>query len=200
MSKAIALTAPLSLDQVRSLAAGDEVRLSGIVVTARDAAHRYLVERDDSDGMPFDLGDGVIYHCGPIMRRVGARWEAVSAGPTTSDRMEIYEPRVIDRYRVRAILGKGGMGPATAEALKVSGAVYLAAASGAGALLARKIVSIKRVWKLEDFGEPEAMWELEVRDFPAIVAMDTRGGNLYAEVERRSAEALATLRGKRFGG
>jgi len=196
MSEPVILRTPLASETVSRLSVGQEVLLSGTVITARDAAHRYLVEREDGDGMPFDLEGAVIYHCGPLMRRSPSGWEAVSAGPTTSARMDIYEARVIERYGIRAVLGKGGMGQATGQALREAGAVYLVAAAGAGAILAKRIVTVKGVWKLEEFGEPEAMWELEVANLPAVVAMDSKGGNIYSEIEARSAAVLQRILGK----
>jgi fumarate hydratase class I len=193
MSEPIRLKTPLSEADVRRLRVGDEVVLSGTFITARDAAHRFLAQRDESEKPPFSLEGAVIYHCGPIMRRAGGGWEVVSAGPTTSARMETYEAAVLQRYGIRAIVGKGGMGPATAKALAETGAVYLTAASGAGALLAKRIVRVQSVWKLDEFGEPEAMWILEVADFPAIVAMDSAGGNIYDRVRSQSAQRLKDL-------
>jgi fumarate hydratase class I len=195
MSKPISLRTPLKREDTAQLKAGQAVLISGMVITARDAAHRYLASRADSDGMPFDLRGAVIYHCGPLMRQSGSKWEAVSAGPTTSARMEMYEAKVIERYGIAAVIGKGGMGPATASALAKTGAVYLAAAAGAGALLAKRIVAVNAVWKLEEFGEPEAMWQLEVSALPAIVAMDGHGGDLYKDVQAKSRDALKRLLG-----
>ncbi len=193
MSSPVKLTTPLEAGDVERLSVGQAVLLSGTVITARDQAHRYLLERDDCDPLPYDLTGGIVYHCGPILRETDGRWHAVSAGPTTSMRMELYEPRVIERYHLRAIPGKGGMGPETAKALSAANAVYLAAPSGTGALLAKRIAEVTRVWKLDEFGSPEALWELRLEDFPAIVAMDTQGGNLYSSVERSSREALSRL-------
>lgn len=197
MSSVVRLHTPIPEGAARALRVGQEVLLSGTFVTARDEAHRYLARRADDEPLPFDLSGGVLYHCGPIMRLSGNEWQAVSAGPTTSARIELYEAQVISRYKVRAIVGKGGMGPETAKALAEDGAVYLAAASGAGALLAKRIVKVAGVWKLEEFGEPEAMWRLEVADFPAIVAMDTAGGNIYTKVLDDSAARLDDLRNGR---
>lgn len=193
MSETIKLQTPLAPKDVANLRVGQDVLLTGALFTARDAAHRYLVEREDSDEMPFDLAGGVLYHCGAIFRNLPGGWEVVSAGPTTSMRMEMYEPRVIERYGLSAIIGKGGMGPATRNALRETGGVYLAAPSGAGALLAERIIAVRDVWKLEEFGSPEAIWHFDVADFPAIVAMDSLGGDLYAEVEKASADVLKTL-------
>jgi fumarate hydratase subunit beta len=194
MSNVIRLHTPIPEGAIHALRVGQEVLISGSFITARDEAHRYLVERSDSEPLPFDLAAAVIYHCGPIMRSEPSGWKAVSAGPTTSARMELYESQVIRRYKVRAIVGKGGMGAETAKALAEEGSAYLTAASGAGALLAGKIVAVKSVWKLEEFGEPEAMWQLEVVDFPAIVAMDAHGGDIYKKVLDTSAARLEALR------
>lgn len=195
MSSPVRLQTPLDTAELAQLALGAQVLLSGTVVTARDAAHRYLVEAPDDEKPPLDLEGGVIYHCGPIIEGTGEGRRAVSAGPTTSMRMEMYEPSVIERYGVRALIGKGGMGEATANALQETGGVYLAAPSGAGALLAKRIKAVTGVWKLAEFGAPEALWQFEVSDFPAVVAMDARGGNLFREVERASADALSWLLG-----
>jgi len=194
MSNIVRLHTPIPEGAIHALRVGQEVLFSGTFITARDEAHRYLVERNDSDPLPLDLASAVIYHCGPIMRSEPSGWKAISAGPTTSARMELYEPEVIRRYKVRAIVGKGGMGSETARALAEEGAVYLAAASGAGALLAKRIAAVKSVWKLEEFGEPEAMWQLEVADFPAIVAMDAHGGDIYKNVLDASSSRLEALR------
>lgn len=193
MSEAIKLTTPLEESTIRNLRVGRKVLFSGTIVTARDAAHRYLVERSDDDPFPFDLAGSAIYHCGPVLTREKDRWRVVSAGPTTSMRMEMYQGDVLRRYGVRAIIGKGGMGAATLAAMAEAPAVYLAAPSGAGALLAGCIERVLGVWKLEEFGSPEALWQLEVRDLPAVVAADCVGGNLFETVEIRSRAALERL-------
>jgi len=199
MSKPISLATPIPPDRVRALKAGDQVLVSGAVITARDMAHRYLAQRADGDGLPYDLAGAVIYHCGPIVRETPSGWQVMSAGPTTSARMEMYEARVLERYGVAAVIGKAGMGPATAAALSKTPAVYLAAAPGAGALLAKRIARVEAVWKLDEFGQPEALWKLVVADLPAVVAMDSRGGNLYKDVEARSADALKRLLAEPLG-
>ncbi|MHC4712136.1 MAG: FumA C-terminus/TtdB family hydratase beta subunit [Planctomycetota bacterium] len=193
MSEPVRLALPLGADEVRALRVGRQVLLSGKVITARDAAHRYLVERSDADAFPFDLARGAVYHCGPVVRDRPSGWEILSAGPTTSMRMEMYQADVLSRYDIAVVIGKGGMGKVTAAALADTPAVYLAAPSGAGALLAQRIAAVAGVCKLEEFGSPEALWCLEVTDFPAVVAMDCAGGNLYGEVERASREALDRL-------
>jgi fumarate hydratase class I len=196
MSSPQRLALPLDSNATRALRVGEKVLLSGLVVTARDAAHRYLAERPDDDSLPFDLSGALIYHCGPVLKGAGAGATVVSAGPTTSMRMEMYQARVIERYGLAGIIGKGGMGPDTARALAETGAVYLAAPSGAGALLAGCIKSVTGVSKLDEFGSPEALWGFEVEDLPAVVAMDSDGGNLYSAVEADSRKALSRMIGK----
>jgi fumarate hydratase subunit beta len=178
------LKTPLTEDDARRLRVGDKLELSGTIVTARDMAHKYLVEGNNS---PFDLN--VIYHCGPIVKDM----TVVSAGPTTSIREEPYEATVIETFEVRAIIGKGGMGEKTQKALKRFGCVYLAAVGGAGALMAKRITAVKDVYKLEEFGMPEAFWQFEVEDMPLIVTMDSEGGNLYRRVGEESAKKLKVL-------
>jgi fumarate hydratase subunit beta len=193
MSEPLRLALPIGADEVRALRVGRHVLISGRIITARDAAHRYLVERNDADAFPFDLARGAVYHCGPVVRDRDSGWEILSAGPTTSVRMEMYQADVLSRYDLAIVIGKGGMGKSTAGALSDTPAVYLAAPSGAGALLAQRITAVAGVWKLEEFGSPEALWCLEVSDFPAVVAMDCAGGNVFGEVERASHEALERL-------
>ncbi len=171
---------PLSEKDVRSLSIGDVIFLSGIIVTARDVAHKRMVEYlEAGKPLPVNLEGGVIYHCGPIVRARNNELEVVSAGPTTSFRMEAFEPIVIDKLKVRMIIGKGGMGNNTIEAMRQHGAVYAAFPGGAGILAASMI---KRVVKVEwmDLGVPEALWILEVDKFgPLIIAIDSHGRSLY---------------------
>jgi len=192
------LKTPLSEEDVRKLRAGDIVYVSGIIVTARDAAHRRMLEYlSQGKEIPVDLNGGVIYHCGPVVRKTNSEWEVISAGPTTSARMELYEADVIEKLGVRMIIGKGGMGSKTAEACKKYGAVYTIFTGGAGALAAN---AIKRVVKVEwlDLGVPEALWVFEVEEFgPLLVAIDSTGRNLIAEVMenafKKRDEILAKL-------
>jgi fumarate hydratase class I len=142
---------------------------------------------------PVDLRGGVIYHCGPVVAKEGEGWRVTAAGPTTSIREEPYQADVIGRYGVRAVIGKGGMGAKTLAALKDAGAVYLNAIGGAAQFYARAITKVEGV-SLIEFGTPEAMWHLEVRDFPAIVTMDAHGQSLHKDVEEASGQVLATLK------
>jgi fumarate hydratase class I len=180
----VKLKTPLSGKDVRGLKVGDRVRLSGIVVTARDTAHRYLVGGGE---VPFELN--VIYHCGPLMKDN----KVISAGPTTSIREEPYEADVIKKFGVRAVIGKGGMGDRTLKALKRHGCVYLTAVGGAGVLMAETIKKVRNVYKLGEFGAPEAFWVLEVEDMPLIVTMDSKGDSIYKKVEEKSADRLSEI-------
>lgn len=187
------LKTPLAEKDVRVLKIGDTVRLNGSIFTARDRAHKYLVEEMTPELLEFDLSGGILYHCGPLVRIKDDGYELVVAGPTTSNRMNPYEPEVIARYGIRAIIGKGGMDEKTLESLCQNGCVYLAAISGAAVVLARYVKRIASVYKLEEFGMPECFWEFEVADFPAIVTMDTHGGSIHSTVEKASNKRLKQL-------
>ena len=187
------LTTPLREDEVRALKAGDTVTLNGSIFTARDRAHKYLIEEATPETLDFDLKGGALYHCGPLVRKKNDSFELVVAGPTTSNRMNPYEAEVIARYGIRAIIGKGGMDDLTLDALGRCGCVYLAAVSGAAVVLARYVKRILNVYKLEEFGMPECFWEFEVNEFPAIVTMDTHGESIHRLVEQASGERLKEL-------
>ena len=184
----IRLSAPISEEQVRALKVGDVVLVSGRMFTGRDAVHAHLMKHDP----PVDLGGGVLYHCGPVVVKDGDGWRVTAAGPTTSIREEPYQAEILKRYGVRVVIGKGGMGAKTLAGLKASGAVYLNAIGGAAQFYARCIERVEGVSLLE-FGTPEAMWHLQVRDFPAIVTMDAHGGSLHRDVEEASGQVLETL-------
>jgi fumarate hydratase class I len=187
----IDLQLPIDEQAIRALNVGDEVTISGVMITARDAAHKYMIEQDAAEVREV-LRDGMLYHCGPVVKRDGEGWTFVAAGPTTSKREEPYEADVIARYGVRGVIGKGGMGPKTLAACSEHGAVYLHAIGGLAVILARSVKRVRTVHKLEEFGAPEAMWEIEVERFPAVVTMDAHGKSLHAEVlERSSAKAAA---------
>jgi fumarate hydratase class I len=187
------LKTPLSETDARKLRVGDTVTLSGSIFTARDRAHKHLIEETKPETLEFSLKGAALYHCGPLVKRKGNRFELVVAGPTTSNRMNPYEADVIARYGIRAIIGKGGMDDRTLEALGRCGCVYLSAVSGAAVVLARYVTKILSAYKLEEFGMPECFWEFEVRDFPTIVTMDTHGQSIHKQVEQASAEKLKCL-------
>lgn len=192
----IRISLPMDSETVISLKAGDVVSLSGMIVTGRDKIHRFLVEqKPPKTSIPFDLYGAVLYHCGPVIKKTDEGYKVVAAGPTTSIRVEMYEPDVIREYGIRGIMGKGGMGEKTRLALKEQGCVYFHAIGGAAVYLADRITRVAGVWKLEDFGTAEAMWGFEVDDFPAIVTMDATGNDIHKEIERLSAIKLAELTG-----
>jgi fumarate hydratase class I len=184
----IILRPPLTEAMVRELKVGDVVLITGEVFTGRDNVHAYLMKSPP----PVDLNGAVLYHCGPVMLKQGDGWVAKAAGPTTSSREEPYQAEVIRRYGVRAVVGKGGMGAKTLAALKECGAVYLNAIGGAAQYYARSVEKVLGVHLME-FGIPEAMWHLRVKDFVAIVTMDSHGASLHAEVEKETGVALGQL-------
>lgn len=189
------LKTPLSEADVRALRIGDTVKLSGSIFTARDRAHKYLIEEATPDTIEFSLNGGVLYHCGPLVRKKDGGFQLVVAGPTTSNRMNPYEADVIAKYGVRAIIGKGGMDDATLAALQKYGCAYLSAVSGAAVVLARYVTRILNAYKLKEFGMPECFWEFEVSEFPTIVTMDTGGQSIHKQVEQASSERLKRLLG-----
>lgn len=175
------LTLPLNEEQVRELKAGDVVLLSGKLFTGRDRVHEFALKND----LPHDLKGSAIYHCGPIaikdnepLDKLGAGWKFAAAGPTTSARLDNYEAEFIEKTGIRAVIGKGGMGERTAEAMRQHGCVYLHAIGGAAAFYADTVKKVDGVNFLEEFGVPEAMWEIEVEDFLAVVSIDARGETL----------------------
>ncbi len=186
----VSLTTPLGEEQVRSLKVGDVVLLSGTMHTGRDSLHHHLMTHD----APLDLRGSALYHCGPVALKKGDKWFMNAAGPTTSGREEPYQAEVIKKFGIRAVIGKGGMGVRTLAALKEHGAVYLNAIGGAAQYYTKCITEVEGVDFLE-FGIPEAMWHIRVRDFPAIVTMDAHGNSLHADVEKASAQRLATMAG-----
>jgi fumarate hydratase subunit beta len=200
------LSVPISEGEVRALRAGDTVYLSGVIVTGRDAAHKYMAETFIcAETIPASeqafyselrrlLAGGVIYHCGPVVRRnAEGRWEFAAAGPTTSIREEPYEADIIAHFGLRGVLGKGGMGPRTLAACQQYGAVYLHAVGGAATLIAETVREVLAVHKLEEFGVPEAFWVVRAQDLPTVVTMDSHGRSLHAEVEASSKAALEEL-------
>ena len=158
------------------------------MVTGRDAVHHHLMHH----APPMDLRGAILYHCGPVVMKENGNYRMTAAGPTTSIREEPYEHEVIRKFGVRAVMGKGGMGPKTLAALKEHGAVYLNAIGGAAQYYARCITDVLGV-ELLDLGTPEAMWRIRVKDFPAIVTMDAHGNSLHADVGKASATILAKL-------
>jgi len=191
--KEVVLHTPISEADVRALKVGDVVMISGRIFTGRDAVHSHLMKHEP----PVDLNGSVLYHCGPVVVKEtnvkqGETWRVTAAGPTTSIREEPYQGEIIKRYGVRIVIGKGGMGAKTLAALKEQGAVYLNAIGGAAQFYARTIKRVDGVSLLE-FGTPEAMWHLDVEDFPAIVTMDAHGNSLHKDIEQASGKELEAL-------
>ncbi|WP_255723626.1 fumarate hydratase [Sporosarcina sp. ACRSL] len=193
-SRVVELTAPISEEQIRDLKVGDVVKISGRMYTGRDAIHKHLSENDS----PVDLDGQIIYHCGPVvLKNDDGGYEIVAAGPTTSIREEPYQGDIMKKFGIRAVIGKGGMGPKTLAALQEHGGVYLNAIGGAAQYYADCIKAVEGVDLLQ-FGIPEAMWHLRVEDFTAVVTMDSHGNSLHADVDQSSLEKLSQFKEKVF--
>jgi len=189
----IKLKTPISEEDIRKLKVGDTVFLSGIIATGRDNAHKLMVE-EKPDFIRDVLKESVIYHCGPVVKQdEDGTWSFVSAGPTTSMREEPYQADVVCEYNIRGVIGKGGMGPKTAEGLKKCGAVYFHAVGGAGTLIANAVKKVVTVHKLEEFGTPEAFWVIEVEDFPLVVTMDAHGNSIHEKIKEKSQKIAEEL-------
>ena len=198
------LTVPIPDEAIRALHVGDTVFLNGVIVTGRDAAHKFMIEHFIRQAPAPDevtlyetlkqlLDGGVIYHCGPVVKQHDdGSWSFVAAGPTTSIREEVYEPDVISHFNLRGVIGKGGMGRNTLKACHEQPAAYFHAIGGAASLIAQSVKEVIAVHKL-DFGVPEAMWVIRVEDFPVVVTMDSHGESIHERVESQSQERLAEL-------
>ena len=200
------LTTPISNETIHTLHVGDSVLLNGTIVTGRDAAHKWLYDyfiaktitpslQDNSiyEVLVSLLKGSILYHCGPVVSGVDTGdYHFVSAGPTTSVREEPYQGEIMRHFDLKGVIGKGGMGEKTLAACVDTPAVYLHAVGGAAALIARSVEEVLGVYKLE-FGIPEAMWVIQVREFPVVVTMDASGRSLHKEVEQRSQNILQKL-------
>jgi fumarate hydratase class I len=183
----VVLEAPINEEKIRSIRAGDIVVVNGRMHTGRDALHHFLLHNDS----PADLRGEVLYHCGPVMiKDQHGKWQVTGAGPTTSMREEPYEAEIIGRFGIRAVVGKGGMGPRTLAGLKQHGAVYLNAIGGAAQVYAENIVGVEGVDLLDELGVPEAMWHLRVNAFATICTMDSHGNSLHSEIDKSSLAEL----------
>jgi len=200
------LETPIPEESIRTLHVGDTVYLSGLIVTGRDAAHKYMIENfvraeavPERERALYEelrrlLAGGVIYHCGPVVRqREDGRWEFVAAGPTTSIREEPYEAEIIAHFGLRGVIGKGGMGARTLRACQEHGAAYFHAVGGAASLIADAVKEVVAVYKKDEFGVPEAFWVIRVEGFPVVVTMDSHGRSIHDEVEGASKQALERL-------
>lgn len=188
----VVLQAPVSEEEVRKLRVGDIVIVNGVMHTGRDAFHHHVMHHILPDGIHTE--GGILYHCGPVvLKNEEGGYTVTAAGPTTSIREEPYQADVIRKLGLRAIIGKGGMGPKTLRGLQEHGAVYLNAIGGAAQYYARCVHRVTGVDFLEEMGVPEAMWHFEVSSFPAIVTMDAHGNSLHQKIEEVSMEVLESL-------
>lgn len=181
------LEAPFTEEKIRKLKVGDLVQLTGMVYTGRDAVHKYLY---DGGEPPVDLENSIIYHCGPVVVKEKGAWVVKAAGPTTSIREEPYQGELMRRFKIRGVIGKGGMGEKTLAACAEVGACYFHAIGGAAQVLAQRVEAVRGVHLMEEFGSPEAVWEFAVVEFPAVVTMDSHGRSLHRKVEDDSLKAL----------
>jgi len=183
------LKTPIPEGEIRKLKVNDVIYITGTIVTARDQAHRRALEYfKQGKPLPVNLEGLAVFHCGPVVSKEGEKWVAVAAGPTTSTRMDIFEDEFIKNFKVRVVIGKGGMGKRTTDAMAKYGAVYGAFTGGAAILAAKAIKNVKGVEWL-DLGTPEALWIFEVEDFgPLIVAIDSHGNNLFMDVAKTVEE------------
>jgi fumarate hydratase class I len=202
---------PISDETIRELKVGEPVLLNGIMVTGRDAAHKWMIETfikktrapqaDDLkayDDLKKLLNGSVIYHCGPVVSGLETKeYRFVAAGPTTSIREEPYQADVMKHFNLKGVIGKGGMGARTLEGCEETPGVYFHAIGGAASFIAQSIKKVLGVYKLE-FGVPEAMWIIEVKDFPVVVTMDAHGQSQHAVVENSSKKILDDLLAKPY--
>jgi fumarate hydratase class I len=186
----IRLTEPFTEEKIRSLHVGDMVLITGRLLTGRDAMHKKL---HDGANPPVDLTNQIIYHCGPVtLKDKAGVWHVTAAGPTTSIREEPYQADILRKFKVRGVIGKGGMGKKTLEGLRDVGAAYFHAIGGAAQVLAEKIAKVNGVhW--EQLGLPEAIWDLDVVEFPTVVTMDSHGRSLHEKVLGESKAAFEKL-------
>ncbi len=183
------LTTPISEEDIRKLKVNDVLYVTGTVVTARDQAHKRALQlQKEGKPLPINFEGLAVFHCGPIVKKEGEKWSVVAAGPTTSTRMDIFEDEFIENFKARVIIGKGGMGKRTTDAMQKFGAVYGAFTGGAAVLAARAIKKVKTV-EWFDLGMPEALWILETEEFgPLTVAIDSHGNNLFDDVKKKTEE------------
>ena len=183
------LKTPILEADIRKLKVNDALYVTGTIVTARDQAHRRALEYfKEGKPLPLSLEGLAVFHCGPVMSKQGDKWIAVAAGPTTSTRMDIFEDEFIKNFKVSVVIGKGGMGKRTTDAMAKYGAVYGAFTGGAAILAAKAIKNVRTV-EWYDLGMPEAMWVFEAEEFgPLTVAIDSHGNNLFTDVQKTVEE------------
>jgi fumarate hydratase class I len=197
---------PISDEIIRSLKVGEPAALTGVMVTGRDTAHKWLIDTfirktrppQGDDLQVYEelkklLNGSLIYHCGPVVSGLDTKeYKFVAAGPTTSIREEPYQAEVMKHFNLKGVIGKGGMGAKTLKGCQETPGVYFHAIGGAASYIAQSVEKVLGVYKLE-FGVPEAMWVIEVKDFPVVVTMDAHGGSQHAEIDKSSKEVLERL-------
>ncbi|MBI4403885.1 MAG: fumarate hydratase [Deltaproteobacteria bacterium] len=188
--KEVTLNTPVTEEQIRKIKVGDVVVINGPMHTGRDELHKHLVK----NASPIDLNGHVIYHCGPVMTKdKSGRWKVGAAGPTTSSREEPYQADVMKKFKIRAVVGKGGMGPKTLQGLKEVGGVYLTAIGGSAQVYAERLPKVDGVHFLEEFGVPEAMWHYQAEGFTTVCTMDSHGNSLHKDILESSKKELEKL-------
>ncbi|MGE5378382.1 MAG: fumarate hydratase C-terminal domain-containing protein [Bacteroidota bacterium] len=201
------ISIPISEETIRSLHVGDPVELTGIMVTGRDAVHKWMSETfitrtRQPQGNDLEVYEeikkyfdqGVLYHCGPVVSGLDTgQYKFVAAGPTTSTREEPYQADVMKHFNIRGVMGKGGMGAKTLKGCMETPGVYFHAIGGAASFLAQTVQRVLGVYKLEEFGVPEAMWMIEVKKFPAVVTMDSHGQSQHKVIDEESQKVLEDL-------
>jgi len=203
------VTIPISDDTIHDLKVGESVRLTGTILTGRDAVHKWMIdtfikktlEPQGDDLQVYEaikplLNGGIIYHCGPVVSGMDTGdYKFVAAGPTTSIREEPYQGDIMHHFNIKGVIGKGGMGAKTLAACQQVPGVYFHAVGGAASLIAQSVQKVTAVYKME-FGVPEAIWVIEVKDFPVVVTMDAHNNSLHAEIEEKSQRVLEDLLAK----
>jgi fumarate hydratase subunit beta len=206
------ITIPISDETIRSLHVGEPVELSGIMLTGRDAVHKWMTETfikktrqpQGDDLAVYEeirkyLDQGVLYHCGPVVSGIDSKqYKFVAAGPTTSTREEPYQAGVMKHFNIKGVIGKGGMGAKTLQGCVDTPGVYFHAVGGAAAFLAQTVQRVLGVYKLEEFGVPEAMWVIEVKSFPVVVTMDAHGQSKHSLLDESSGKVLEDLLSRPF--
>jgi len=203
------VTIPISDDTIHDLKVGESVRLNGTILTGRDAVHKWMIdtfikktrEPQEDDLQVYEaikplLNGGIIYHCGPVVSGLDTGdYKFVAAGPTTSIREEPYQGDIMHHFNIKGVIGKGGMGAKTLAACQQVPGVYFHAVGGAASLIAQSVQKVPAVYKME-FGVPEAIWVIEVKDFPVVVTIDAHNNSLHAEIEEKSQRVLEDLLAK----
>lgn len=206
------ITIPISDEVIRSLHAGDPVELTGVMLTGRDAVHKWMSDTFIKKTRPAKgddlqvyeeikkyLDQGVLYHCGPVVSGLATKeYKFVAAGPTTSTREEPYQADVMRHFNIKGVVGKGGMGAKTLQGCMDTPGVYFHAIGGAAAFLAQTVQKVLGVYKLDEFGVPEAMWVIEVKKFPVVVTMDAHGVSKHSTLDESSHKVLDDLLAKPY--